>query len=130
MPAPDRWIDIDTDEVTEAQAISDALGLRVAVCLCAAYGGKTLYVPSSPSASHPIALDIGLEQLTALCDLFGGQTIHLPKLDSARLARERRKAIRLKGIGLEPREIADILDVSHGTVLRWLRSSRGREGTL
>lgn len=118
------------DGATEAQAISDSLGLHVAAALCAAYGGRTLYVPDKPTPGHPLARELGEDGLRRLCNLFGGQTIHLPKLDSARLARERRKAIRLSGLGLTPREIADMLDVSHGTVLRWLRSSRGREGTL
>jgi len=40
----------DVYDSTEAQVISNELGLHVAVTLCQAYGGRTLYVPGFPSA--------------------------------------------------------------------------------
>lgn len=105
---------------TEVQIISDEVGFHTAVVMCEIWGGKTLYIPNTPSATHPISHDIGLQKLAQLCEIFGGQIIHLPKLDYVRVSKRRRIACELTEMGMSRKDIAQTLDVTTARVGQWL----------
>lgn len=108
-------------DASEAQIISDELGFTTASIMCEIWGGRTLYVPNTPSPSHPIAKDLDFNRLTELCDVMGGQTITLPRLVCLKLTKQRRKAQKMAAFGMSQTDIAETLEVTTETVRAWLK---------
>jgi len=102
-------------------------GLRVALRLMQAFGGRDLKFPQSPAEGHPVVRALGEADARVLCDLLGGQQVYIPH---GRRARNQRPAVLdLERKGLTRAQIAAALGLSERHV-RWLANKRRDEGQL
>ena len=59
--------------------IGHAIGTRAFLRLSALYGGRTIYVPGTPTQGHPLECAIGPTAFVRLVEAHGSQTIRMPK---------------------------------------------------
>jgi Mor family transcriptional regulator len=101
--------------------LKDVLGPGAALAICAEWGGRTLYVPSSAPAGHPLNRLLGPETADRLCRAMAGDRLAVPKADAvlrqirSRKIRKRRRdgesvASLAEEFGLTRRRILQILD--------------------
>lgn len=96
------------------------LGVSATNRLIAVFGGRSLYVPETMTAGHPIALVLGELPAARLVEAFGGETLsNLPTDEEcARLRRVRDVAELIKN-GINPQVIGRLVGVSTKQVVRY-----------
>lgn len=95
--------------------LAETLGLKVALQLVAAFGGREMRFPKEPGDDHPVIKALGAEAGRAVCQFLGGQVIYVPH---ARPAARRQEAAALAGKGMTRGEIARALGLSQRHVRR------------
>lgn len=92
------------------------VGLRVALKLMAALGGRDVKFPKNPAPDHPVALALGMDDAAALCENLAGQQIYVPH---GRRTRSQRQAVKaLEAEGRDRTAIAVALGISERHVRR------------
>ena len=127
---------VGTMRETTLDEVCDEIGYSGTRVIAVWYRGKSLYVPATPVADHPLATLIGLRPLRRLVVRYGGWVVNVPSssIDEA-LVRDQRIAEMLGRDGLSVGAIASLVDLSvrrveqirEELVLRgWIAYSEGR----
>jgi Mor family transcriptional regulator len=99
------------------RALCALVGERATIDLCAAFGGRQLYIPkTAPDANHPLSLRIGQPSAILLAHAHGGDYLDIPTVTA--ITRDRRN----EQIRAEAAAGATIsaLSVQHGMTRRHL----------
>lgn len=97
---------------TTLDEICEQIGYSGTRVVAAWYSGRSLYVPSTADAEHPLATLVGLRPLRRLVARYGGWAINVPSAAAdAALQRDRRIAEML-GQGMDVGTVATLVDLS------------------
>lgn len=124
-------------EASNLDDVAAEIGYTATRILSAWYAGRSVYVPQTARADHPLALLIGLPALRALVRAYPSERIAVPpEAEDDRFRRDRRIALDLLA-GQTCGEIADRLDLTRRRVeqiradliargwLQWAARGRG-----
>lgn len=100
--------------------LAELLGEQGLAALCAARGGRRVYVPRSVCAGHWLAELLGPEAADALAWRYGGCRIEIPEL-GARRANRNEEIRRCHAAGASMADVADRFGLSERQVRRILR---------
>lgn len=91
-------------------------GMRVALKLMRAFGGRDVKFPPNPKPEHSVVQALGMDDATALCEHLAGQQIYVPH---GRGPRSQRQAVKtLEAEGRDRTAIAAALGISTRHVRR------------
>lgn len=91
------------------------VGIRVALKLMQAFGGRDMKFPKMPDIDHPVVQALGMDDAVVLCQHLAGGQIYIPH---GRAARSQRAAI--KALAAEGRSRVAIA-AALGITERWVR---------
>lgn len=80
---PASAVDLDWDCLPSGlKELKGVVGPGAALAICAAFGGRALYVPADPGPDHPLVRLLGESAAKRLCSLLAGDRLHVPKMDA------------------------------------------------
>lgn len=95
-----------------ADDISAVIGFTATARICSWFGRCNLYVPLTPTLTHPIARLIGVSAFERLCKEFGGDYLSLPSDRTVENDLRDRELAELLGEGYTVSEIAERIGIS------------------
>lgn len=95
--------------------ICPSIGYTATCMLQEWYAGRVLYVPTTYSLDHPLALAIGEPAFRALVRDWGGELLRVPSQFDALVLRRERRVAEMLAEGRTPSEIANEVGIS----VRW-----------
>lgn len=96
-------------------------GMRVALKLVQAFGGRDVKFPKTPAANHPVVTALGMDDAALLCQHLSGNQIYVPH---GRAARSQKAAVlALEAAGRDRAAIAAALGISERHVRRLAHQS-------
>jgi hypothetical protein len=109
-----------------AQEIAEMIGTEAMLLLTKKWGGRTLYVPKTMPAEHPIAAAIGYVPARRLTSQYGGDRLDIPRCIGAH---NERAVLALRRQGLSESRIANELRIDNRSVRRVVRRIKTLGGT-
>lgn len=100
--------------------IVDLIGFDLALDLMDRFGGKQVYIPTTPERSTQLVRLLGHANLTKICDLWGTQKVVFPQGLTGATILTRLKGIRMLKDGKSLNAICKDLAVSRSTVSDWM----------
>lgn len=97
------------------------VGLRVALKLMQAFGGRDVKFPPNPKPDHPVVQALGMDDAAALCEHLAGNQIYVPHGRGPRSQRQAVKALAAEG--RDRTAIAAALGISERHVRRLANGS-------
>ena len=130
-PPPARREDLPLSLLDLVETIDEfhgaGAGLRVALRLMQAFGGRDLKFPQNPGPDHPVVDALGEADAGVLCGLLGGQQIYIPH--GRRPRNQRAAVLDMERQGRTRAQIAAALGLSERHV-RWLANRRPQADPL
>jgi hypothetical protein len=116
----------DRTELKAFQLLCDAVGPAAALCLCAFFAGRNVYVPACIPGIHVIVNLIGREAADRLAAEYGGESISVPSCELRHLRRAG-QIYALRRYGLSHSAMASALGITAMRVSQ-IRAQLRREG--
>ena len=98
--------------------VAEEAGVRAALKLADAFGGRELYVPFKLTDEHPIVEAIGKEASAKMVKLYGGGRVLVPLDPNASASRQKRTIVKMLREGKSVQTIAGACGCHIRTVLR------------
>jgi hypothetical protein len=116
----------DQAELKTFQLLSEVIGPAAALCLCAFFASRNVYVPASIPDGHVIVNLIGREAADRLAAEYGGESLSVPACE-LRYLRRAGQIYALRRYGLPHSAVAAAIGVTPMRVSQ-IRAQLSREG--